>query len=972
MKNKITIFFAVQLLCLYASAQSNKLPTIVPASPEASSLAKYINYPVNHSSGLVDINIPLYEVKVGDLILPISLSYHASGIKVNQNSGIVGLGWTLNAEPSVSRSVQGLPDEDFYIGSAYSAPMDYKQEQIYKMNLAGNEMGVDEEPDEFYYKLLTKSGGFYISKKPRTTDVPKFVLHPYAPISIDNSNVATSITNAFNIIDDAGLRYNFSIKEATSGVIHGRAPITTCWKVNTITSPATAQVISFQYQQGNIERTHNNIDRVEVQDQLLNVSSTNMAAVPSLMGCTSYNGTPVPRLVEYLNGNYGYYKYLNNGQWVNGGCFAPSPSGSVPEIIPVHIKEINYSGGKVVFTMQLNSLYGDRLTNIKVYSGTELIKEFEFDYESGGGRSILQSITVLDKNGVSVEKHQFDYYGDLIGFPDFLSKAVDYWGYSNGANNDYSKSFVPLTTITTNSAPFGTSSSIQIGNANREPNFQKTLDLTLKKITYPTGGSTEFFYEPNQYRDGTEIKNTGGIRIRRVVSNSIEHLYKYGNQEDGTGLLRSSKAVVNDFSSEQTEEFFDYVLNYTYIFSCRKRTYYSNALTDLFYSGGCPVFYDFVTEYITDGGKIEYQYRSEGNGGYGSHYRFPNTNLTIDLKWEWKFGQLASKKVYKGNLATNSFDPVSSNDYTYHTINALDNSIYVGKTFRTKNLVNYPNQNSNPDSWAYQKQDGSFLYTSYNIPTGAVVLDSDTSTTYNGGNKLITVNEYKYDNAVLPSPTEIKTTSSEGVLITTKNKYPHDLSLTGNAETGRQKLITDFRVGTLLEQSKEKGTSITKTRTDYGIFNGKAQPASVITNTGLNFSDEQRIVFHGYDTNGNLLDVSKNGNDKVCYLWGYNKLYPVARIENATYAQVEALAGFGAGFTLAAGLSAAQEATLRTSLPNAMITTYTYNPFVGVTSITDPKGDTVSYTYDSFGRLQNVKDKNGNILTENEYHYKTP
>ena len=53
-----------------------------------------------------------------------------------------------------------------------------------------------------------------------------------------------------------------------------------------------------------------------------------------------------------------------------------------------------------------------------------------------------------------------------------------------------------------------------------------------------------------------------------------------------------------------------------------------------------------------------------------------------------------------------------------------------------------------------------------------------------------------------------------------------------------------------------------------------------------------------------------------------------------------------------------------------MITTYTCDPLIGVTSITDPKGYTIYYTYDSFGRLQHVKDAQGNIVSENEYHYK--
>jgi YD repeat-containing protein len=43
---------------------------------------------------------------------------------------------------------------------------------------------------------------------------------------------------------------------------------------------------------------------------------------------------------------------------------------------------------------------------------------------------------------------------------------------------------------------------------------------------------------------------------------------------------------------------------------------------------------------------------------------------------------------------------------------------------------------------------------------------------------------------------------------------------------------------------------------------------------------------------------------------------------------------------------------------------------IGVTSSTDPRGQTVYYEYDAFNRLEKVKDQDGRILTKNEYHYK--
>ena len=84
---------------------------------------------------------------------------------------------------------------------------------------------------------------------------------------------------------------------------------------------------------------------------------------------------------------------------------------------------------------------------------------------------------------------------------------------------------------------------------------------------------------------------------------------------------------------------------------------------------------------------------------------------------------------------------------------------------------------------------------------------------------------------------------------------------------------------------------------------------------------------------------------------------------NASNADIDS----GTENTLRAKLEDIREHNL---LENAMVTTYTYDPLIGVTSMTDPKGYTIYYEYDEFNRLKQVKDAEGKILSKNEYHYK--
>ncbi len=76
-----------------ANLQNNSVvSSLIPPTPEAASLGKYGTNPVGMYTGIPSISIPLYQIKQKDLLLDLSLSYHAGGIRVEETAPWTGLG----------------------------------------------------------------------------------------------------------------------------------------------------------------------------------------------------------------------------------------------------------------------------------------------------------------------------------------------------------------------------------------------------------------------------------------------------------------------------------------------------------------------------------------------------------------------------------------------------------------------------------------------------------------------------------------------------------------------------------------------------------------------------------------------------------------------------------------------------------------------------------------------------------------
>ena len=226
---------------------------VIPPSPQAAALARYAEYPVSHTTGVPDITIPLYEIRMGDFTLPISISYHASGCRVDEIPTCVGLGWTLNAGGAVTRTILGAPDFEFTdIYNTDCSPRDYS----YLMNALGssdtdlslaasiisNHPETDTESDRY----CLNAGGHSLVFRYSHNDGEFVVLNH------ENCNIfcrGCGLTSSFAIGFPDGTSWEFTEHERTGVDTGGEGmPYTTAWYVTEIKTPWGN--IGFTYRHG--------------------------------------------------------------------------------------------------------------------------------------------------------------------------------------------------------------------------------------------------------------------------------------------------------------------------------------------------------------------------------------------------------------------------------------------------------------------------------------------------------------------------------------------------------------------------------------------------------------------------------------------------------------------------------------------------------------------------------------------------
>jgi len=438
---------------------------IRPMEPTTASLGRYGEYNMDLSNGQPDIAITLYEVKSGDLTVPIVLRYQSGGIKVKQDATWVGLGWDLFYGGQVTRTVYGLPDEmEQPIGERPTAAEIYGLLPIYDATINDPcafenryffDMAFDiyksTMPDEYYYTIGMESGKF-IGK-----DVEALI--PYKPFQIFGPE---------GIINAKGEIFTFTAKETTT-TIHAFS-YTSAWNLIKIQSPNNNE-ITYTYQ---------------------------------------YDGKYYP--ISYRDGVYEEY----TEEWCDNGdnyCIKFTKTGlknaSVrPNITSYKPEYITFNGGRLKFELspredikntaghtpikKLESILVQRLKSNNTYETVKEIK-FEYFYQNSSDKERLMLSRVYEKTPDNQTQIIAKFEYDATVLPPKTSYSYDFCGYYNDNGSNITP--VPYHYIPINHP----SGPIILGGSDKTVSETKSKAGVLTAVEYPTSGKTVFTWENHRY-----------------------------------------------------------------------------------------------------------------------------------------------------------------------------------------------------------------------------------------------------------------------------------------------------------------------------------------------------------------------------------------------------------------------------------------------------------------------------------------
>lgn len=936
MKNLIACFVTMHLF-LFATAQIEpadfaKMSDVVPPPPNAASIEKAGLASLNKNTGAPSVNIPLYSVSGQKLSTAISLSYGSSGIKVDDVSGRAGMGWALNAGGVVSRTQRGARDEASTRLAIYS-PFGYNCGSLdFLERAADNSSGYDAEPDLFSFNMDGHSGSFVFDAgmNPVTSDQSKYKIE---------KNFTSTDWN-FRITTPDGIRYLFGgtgarerSKRTTSCGKSYDTYVYNAWYLKTIEHP-NGEKIHFTYS----SHTYAYDNGV-----------TETLTWAQTCGSPSY----APKCVNIME---------------TEGCLLSSVYNDYTSVSFSYQNRTYSTEDKLVSSISIYDLAAPSTARGSFsFSYTATTGQSSYDYKAYSGQDKTYYLTGLTQYSESSQYNRpyaFSYITPGQR-PYRASYAQDHWGYFNGQDN---ATLIPLPDDLTLQSRFPGAT------ANREASATHAQMGMLQTISFPTGGSQEFEYELNKYYNtGTSSHlDAGGVRVKKIVTKNTGHpdivkKYYYG---DISTLTQSS--LVERYAPS-------YIKNYNVkiddnggsYYNCSHIGMYSNSLINAVSYHSAPTSYASVVEGYGDdfeAGAIQTKfiasYDATASLVQGADIQgAPLTNSSNAYN-----GKVEEEIVYK--KGGSGLFPIKKTSYEYYLDTRAQDLVNGYRVFKN---FSYPSWPSCPTDNSYALQAENYDVMKYEFRSYWVYLQEKTETVYDedGSNAKVQVTTYTYADADHRQLTGTGTTESDGTTVTATYKYPKDY-LPGTVYSD---MISANMISPVIKYKQTKTGSnvpIIEVETPYKEeATDNFVPAEVKKATqSLSLASEG--TFDLYDSKGNLLQYTDKSGLKHAIIWGYDHLYPVAKISGATYSAAKATLTGGDTVALQSmdGNTLLTELNrIRTGLSSAFVTTYTYKHLAGITAVVDANNKRNVYEYDKFNRLVQIRDQDGFIVKKICYNY---
>lgn len=991
------------------------IKNLTPMSPQASMMARFGNYPMDYSTGVPQISIPLFTIRIGDFELPISIDYHASGIRVQDVATPIGIGWRLNAGGCISKTIMAAEDNTTTI---IKTPTEIeawaKTAGYYNISHLSDSPAEDYQTDRYNYSFCGRSGIFRANIYDST-----FHTFPYTLLNISQEPLKYHKKSGGHKEGSYG---PFSIKDEKGNIFYFEYPVfchgdmtygcraqniggyITEYYLTKIVLNNLKDSILFQYTEGKAYRKHSQVDYMH--------QGVSMRMASRTVGDISYP------IWEETSEDY-----------ISNGCSTHSIEYSV-----TLLDEISWKGNKIKFSYKNDRkenfyyIQGaksglERLTKITITnSNGHLIRNIIFDNDKYLGnnirnyRMLLAGICITGSSDNSPEKYSFSY--NMMDLPNYTHLHADesdtnchedYWGYANGTNGTY---WFPESSI------FPKMKSGKVTGTNRLPREHNAKAGILESITYPTGGKTVYEMESNRLDDGTIW---GALRCRQIRN------YDADSKLLATRIFSYSKAEPT-ITGDDIDKLYQYEQPFWYFHFASEEENRIKALGDLrpgYISApspvhiwdthkvvignpiiplcsdyGSPIYYYKVKEkYSTDDRTVwkEYDYEDGrtsdmDNRSYSDLSEFAYIPIYCFSQYRnFDFGNqkvlLASEKKYD-----ESNKLVYQTDYHYEE--EFIDTIPLGVSVMSHTvLINYDGEDNYPglqtfyqnipDETQEEKYRLNYLNSRYHI-TKVVGVPSfkrlKSIEIFNLQDGYVTQTDYTYDE-LRRTLDPISKVSRQGALsynshgvfygnptsdkLTTFYYYPFNYNDAVSRELTRRNIIapikTTFYTNNFLTHQDS---------TAYQLWNKAYLPTNYYHSTGNN-PLEKRVSLM-YDNNNHLCQIDKDGGSTVSFLWGEDSLYPYAKIEGLTFEDIRK--EYVNYLTMQHNHAKLRMPTIDAELlrkilkGTGLMTTYFYEPLVGLKTMIGPNGLTSSFTYDTMGRLKEVYN-NGKLTDLYEFNY---